>query len=271
MEPKQTLKIKLIGLKEDTWPMIEDLWQYYAKKGIKTVFLNVGVSSAAYADLEIAETLGCPVHTWDPRDEVSQKWDEVKQILKSRKCPDSPSDFTEEAEKKWVLPKNIHVYPSIPGFTTGSLEVHSKQYPTTSLSSCVKQMINNMKVTEERIDILKVCLGEGMERGLLYALMDSPYRPGLILVDWSTMPDSDLNSTLCAGHLQNCGYSLLANKGTRFLYTFTGDCVYEICSWETNMVPNPMIYEIGISVTKSSKIEEDECPKSTTTNIVTSP
>ena len=240
----EIIKLKLIGLNDDTWPTMQNIWDFYSKKGIKTVFLNIGVSTTAYTELEISESLGCPIHIWDAREEVAPMWEEVKQILKDRKRPDSASSFTELAEKKWVLPKNIRLYNGIPSFTNGFTEIHSNQYPTVSMESCVKQMIASMKLTEERIDIMKICLTEGLEKAVLYALMNSPYRPGLLLVEWTTMPDSDLPTTLCAGHLQNCGYSLLANKDKHFTYMYNGDCMYEVCSWETNKSPNPLVAEL---------------------------
>ena len=238
------VKVKLIGAGEDTWPILENLWDFYSQKGVKTVFLSVGVTNNAVADLDIAETLGCPVHLWDARSEATTAWDEVRQVLKDRKRSPDASAFTEGVDTKWVLPKNVRSYTGIPGFYTGTAEILSKSYPTISLDDCIKQCISTMKIEEQRIDILKISLGEGMERPLLSALLNTGYRPGLILVQWSVMPDADLFTTLTAGHLQNCGYTLLANKGNRFLYMFTDRCMYEVCSWETNKVANPLIAEI---------------------------
>ena len=242
------IKVNLIGIADDQWPMIDDLWAFYNKKGIKTVFLNIGASSTVSCELAIAETLGCPIHTWDVREEVSQGWEEVKTILKDKKRPASASSFTESSDTKWVLPKNVHLYNGIPNFADGLIEVQSKKYATVSVQSCVKQMIATMKLTDERIDIIKLTLGEGLEKGVLYALMNSPYRPGLLLVSWTEMPDTHLSTTLCAGHLQTCGYTMLAANGNHFLYVYNGNCGYEICSWETNETDNPMMAELIKSV-----------------------
>lgn len=250
---KNEIRLKSIGIQSDIWPMIDELWSFYSKKGIRTVFVQVGVSTNAAVELEISETLGCPVHIWDVREETTKVWDEVKLILKDRKRPESASPFTEGADKKWVLPKNVRLYTGIPSFSTGTLEVQSKQYPTVSFQSSVKQMVESMKLTEERIDIMRVCLGEGVERSVLYALIDSPYRPGLLLVQWTMPPDSNIQTTLCAGHLQNSGYTLLARQGNNFLYLFNNECVYETCSWETNEVINPMVAELVKSMIPPEK------------------
>jgi hypothetical protein len=221
---------KIIGIHEDKWVIISELWDFYNKKGIKTVFMSVGASSTAYSELEISETLGCPIHIYDTRTETIQNWSEIKEILKNRKRPDSASPFTEEANVKWVLPKNIHLHNEIPGFTTDPV----------SFESCVAAM----KLAEERIDILKVSLPDGMEKKVVYALLNSPYRPSLIMVQWSVAPDTDLSTTLCAGHLQTSGYILLEKINNRFLYLFNNKCMYEICSWETNKLDNPMVSEL---------------------------
>ena len=226
--------IKIIGVQNDTWPIVQDIWDLYNKKGIKTVFMSVGSSSTAYCDLEISEALGCPIHIYDTRLEIAQQWNETKDVLKNRKRPGSATAFTEKVDTKWVLPKNIHLYTDIPGFTNESV----------SFETCVREIVTAMKVSEERIDILKVSLPDGAEKKVIYALLNSPYRPSLLMVQWTVAPDTDLSTTLCAGHLQSSGYTLLEKHNNRFIYLFNNNCMYEICSWENNKVDNPMIAEL---------------------------
>ncbi len=240
------IKVKLFGADSDTWPCLENLWDFYSKKGIKTVFLSIGVTAKAVADLEIAETLGCPVHIFDVREETEKKWEQVKQILKDRKRPEGADDFTEKVDTKWVLPKNIRFNRTMPSFREGTVKIADTSYPLSTWSACVDTATTSMNLGEEkRIDICKIALGEGLEKSMIYSLLDSPFRPGILLVEWSTMPDDDLQTTLCAGHLQNCGYALLANKLNRFFYIYNDRCMYEICSWETNKVENPMVAELS--------------------------
>lgn len=244
MSTIESIKIKSIGIANDEWPILENLWNFYEKKGIKTVFFSVGSSPRAMADLEIAETLGCPVHIFEVRKEGIDGWNEVQQILKSRKSPDSPSPFSESANTKWVLPKNIRVQNAIPGTFSGSMEISDVSYPVLSWDQCIKNATQTMNIPESRIDILKISLGLGIEKNVLYSLLDTGYRPGLILVEWTEAPDSNIFTTLCAGHLQNSGYTLLAKKGNHFFYLYNDRCLYELCSWEQNNVENPMIAEI---------------------------
>jgi hypothetical protein len=241
------IKVKLFGINSDTWPCLENLWDFYSKKGIKTVFFSIGATTTAAADLEIAETLGCPIHIWDSREKTGEDWEDVKTILKNRKREPTASAFTEKVETRWVLPKNIRFNKTMPAFTNGNITVENTLYPVSSWQSCVGTAAETMGLSSDqhRIDICKIALGQGLERSVIYSLMDSPFRPGLLLVEWTSMPDQDLHTTLCAGHLQNCGYSLLANKGNRFFYAYNDRCMYEICSWETNKVENPMVAELS--------------------------
>ena len=247
---EQPIKTKLVGFGEDTWPVLENLWDFYSEKGVKTVFISVGSSPNAIADLEIAETLGCPVHLWNFNESHDAKWDEVRKVLKDRKRGADASSFTEGVDTKWVLPKNVRSYLGIPGFYTAKSEAVS----TVSVNDCVKQCVGTMKLDgEQRMDILKISLVEGGERAVLAAVLDTGYRPGLIMVKWSNMPDTHLFTTLTAGHLQNCGYTLIEKSGDRFTYIFIDRCVYEICSWETNKSLNPLVTEIVDSQKINSK------------------
>ena len=237
----QTIKTKLVGFGEDKWPVLENLWDFYSEKGVKTVFISVGSSPSAVADLDIAETLGCPVHIWNFNESDATKWDEVRKMLKDRKRGAEASSFTEGVDTKWVLPKNVRSYVGIPGFYTAKSDAVS----TVSVDDCVKHCTDTMKMDgEKRIDILKISLAEGWERSVLAAVLDTGYRPGLIMVKWSQMPDTHLFTTLTAGHLQNCGYTLLETNGDHFTYMFIDRCMYEICSWETNKSVNPLVTEI---------------------------
>ncbi len=251
MSGPEQIKIKSVGLGNDDWPILENLWNFYEKKGIKTVFFSVGSSERAMADLEIAETLGCPLHIFEVRKEGLTGWSEVQQILKSRKNPDIPLPFSENVNTKWVLPKNIRVQEAIPGPFSGTMEVSDVSYPLLSWDACVQKATSTMNLNEPRIDILKVSLGLGLEKSLVYSLLDTPYRPGLLLIEWTQSPDSDLFTTLSAGHLQNSGYTLLAKKGNHFLYFYNDRCMYEVCSWEQNNVDNPLVAEIVKSTSRT--------------------
>ena len=250
-ETAAKIKIKSIGGKGDEWPMIESLWDFYNTKGIRTVFFSVGTSPSVLADAEIAETIGCPVYIFDPREEAKKAWEEVTETLKTRKRPDTATPFSEGIDSKWILPKNIRIQNTLLGNHNGTVTIAGKEYPSSSIESTVEQICSAAKV-ENRLDLLKIALGNGMERDLLFTLMNSPYRPGLLLVEWSEQPDEHFLTTCCAGHLQQCGYALISKINRHFLYIFHGTCSYEICSWEQTKVTNPLTAEIYTSINRSS-------------------
>lgn len=244
--PQNKVQIKLVGDGTDKWPMLESLWDFFSEKGIKTVFMSIGAGNNAHADLEIAETLGCPLHIFEVRESLLKDWETIQTVLKSRKAPENASAFVEGVDKKWVLPKNIRTHKELPSFFNGTIVLENVSYPTKDVVSCVKDCCTSMSLREDqsRIDILKVCMGNGYELPILQSILTSGFRPGLVLMEWSTLPDEDSASCITAGHLQTCGYRLLAQYGNRFLYVANDRCMYDICSWQDNNVDNPMVREI---------------------------
>ena len=78
---------------------------------------------------------------------------------------------------------------------------------------------------------------------IVYQLLRSPYRPGLLFVCWPIGPDDSNESAACAGHLQTMGYRLLAAAGSFYTYIYVDQCMYEICSWARTDCNNPMFEE----------------------------
>ena len=68
------IEVKLIGKEGDQWPILDKLWDYFSLKGIKVVFASIGTSSSPLTDLEIAETMGCPLHVFAVRELCSDVW-----------------------------------------------------------------------------------------------------------------------------------------------------------------------------------------------------
>jgi hypothetical protein len=75
-------------------------------------------------------------------------------------------------------------------------------------------------------------------------MIDSGFRPGLVLVSYNLKPDSHLSSSQVAAHLQNVGYTLVKTEDNKFLYLFNSDNIYEIASYENTTVKNPLVNEI---------------------------
>ena len=251
-------------------PMIERVWDTFSQKGVRTVFLVLGNSSSCIADLEIAESLGCPINCAPVGEQQVNEWKEVALILKERKRTEAAQfPFTDDAQGKWVLPKNIRVQESLPWWCTGSVEVDGSTVKTESAFSFMKRICKDMKIKDDdvRVDILKIDLPGGLERACLSSMLDAGFRPAIIVVKWQKMPDVDLSITLAAGHLQNSGYRLLKTIGTQFLYLFTNNDMYQICSWENTVVANPLLNELIESAKEQflspTKVEVDGNPAET--------
>jgi len=228
-------------------PMIEKLWDFYSSKGNKTVFLNVGTSSSPLGELEIVESLGCPLHVIEPSATKRELWNKVVEILKTRKETDETRcDFTSNVSMKWVLGKNVIVHSKLPHFTNGSIHLENETFETEEFSFFLKSVCKTMNLSEEntRVDIINLQLNSSLERLFLYSLIESGYRPGLVLVSYSSKPDSDLLTTQVAAHLQNVGYQLIIKEDNKFLYLYNDKNLYEITSYENTSVDNPLMFEI---------------------------
>lgn len=210
----------------ETFPVFRNIWEFYSSKGNKSVFVSIGNSSSPMVELHISESLGCRVHLFTERPE---NWEETREILKTRKITESSSDFAKQALKKWVLPQNILVNTTPLSFST--------------VNSSIGDICKSLAV-EERIDILKVECTTLKAAEMIYAILHLGYRPGLLLLRWETSPDSTLETTLLAGHMQNIGYGLVSKEKNNYLYYFTDKNLYEMCSWETNQVPNPLVAKL---------------------------
>ena len=159
------------------------------------------------------------------------------------KVTDTHSEFAKIAAKKWLLPTNLLLYPTIPHFQTTE-----ENLKTTVESLC-------QGLPEARIDILKMNIS-GTTIPTLYAMLHYGYRPGLICLTWNTPPDATVENTLLAGHLQMTGYGLVECVGNNYLYLFHDKNMYEVCSWQSNVNENPLIAKIIETVTlKNTKIE----------------
>lgn len=256
------LKIPTILLGSDTvepFPCIEHLVELYSRKNIKTIFATIGTSKSCVADLEISETLGCPIFIAPGTG--YNKWKQVDILIKEKAINDSVfSDLSDSfftgLEDKWVLPRNLRIQDTIPWWTTGSITVREEFLKTTGFTEWVSSICSTVNINEVRLDIIKVDLPNGLERGVILSMLDAGFRPALVLVNWSYQPDADVSTTLSAGHLQNCGYELIRIEGTKCLYYYSNQDVYMMNSWENTDVPNPMIAEIFKTFKNSQKQAE---------------
>ncbi len=237
------------------FPIVSRVWDVFASKSIRTIFLTIGNSSSSVADLELAESIGCRIHVCPLTSTEEGEWKEIQEILKERKREGAFATypFTVGAEAKWILPKNIRIQGAIPWWGEGTIRTTAgDECKTTDVYSMIEKVCEDMKLKDGgvRLDILKIDTSReapGLERAILPAILNAGFRPTLVLVHWNGRPDIELSYTLAAGHLQNCGYKLMAMEGDNFLYYFIDNDLYQLCSWEETKVANPLLDEIARS------------------------
>jgi hypothetical protein len=244
----------------DPFPMLDRSWDIFSAKGIRTVFVSIGNSASVVADLDIAEGLGCPINhvALSPSEEAA--WTEISTILKERKREPTASAFSAAAETKWILPKNVRPQATLPWWSNGTVDLSGgAQVKTQSVADFAQSICTTMKVKDNvvRIDILKldtVAAAPGLERAILGAVLNAGFRPAVVLVHWSERPNVGLATTVAAGNLQNCGYRLMSTVDNKFLYYFTDNDMYQLCSWEETTCQNPLMQEL-VSATKDSLVK----------------
>jgi hypothetical protein len=258
--PVYTDNIGLVGAKSgDPFPMLNNVWDIFSTKGIRTVYLSVGNSKSAITDLEIAEGLGSPINIVPLSASEAAEWVEVGKIVKERKRDASGSlAFSDGAESKWILPKNIRLQEALPWWANGTIDLSGYTLKTQEANAMLSSIAATMKLKDNavRIDILKidtVASAPGLEKDIIYALLNAGFRPAIILVKWSEMPDTHLSTSTVAGHLQNTGYVLMSKLDNKFLYYFTDQDMYQTCSWEDTASVNPMVKELMDNIINNFK------------------
>ncbi len=238
------------------WAIPDRLWDTFSGKGVRTVFLSIGSGASSDAELAIAESIGCPVHAVCLNGVEENEWENVKEVLADpeRTGARSTCDFSKGAEKRWILPKNIRKVLEIPYWSRGVMDTSGcvgipLSRSTQAVAQVLEKICSDMKLKDNtvRCDILKVDTvknAPGRERAILSAFFQSPFRPAIVLINWTDLPDSTLEATMAAGQLQLCGYKLIAKSGHKFTYTFTDNDMYQICSWEDTTCDNPMMREL---------------------------
>ena len=240
-----------IGSKEEPYPMLANVWDFFSTKGTKTVFISVGTGNSCLPDLDFAETIGCKILKLDLPESLS-KWAEITDILKTRKVTDITSEFAKPASRKWILPKNLVLEECIPSYANGSIEYNGSTLKTKQWFDLVKDHCTKtigLNEEEVHVDILKVDLCP-FENQVLESLLHTVYRPSLLLIHWNYSPDEDLQTLNTAAHLQMLGYALIGKEGKRFLYYYTDVNYFETCSWETvaKRFDNPFVSNLVKSV-----------------------
>jgi len=209
-------------------PSVGALYDFFAPRTKSIVVWSVGFR---YGGLEatIAESTGAKIQIFDCTEFSKENYQIFERILTTHETQEGDLPWAEKLSNIWILPDSTTFHSYLPSSYTGTLQ-------DKDLTIHLKE------VTEERVDICKIDLGDYTPT-YLYEFLNRGYRPGLLWVNWPAHPDESSMTMAAAGHLQNLGYRLLASINNYFVYIFVDECMYEICSWNTTTVSNPMFAE----------------------------
>ena len=246
-------------------PIPKEPLNFYQFKQGNRLFLTITDTTSVWKDdLAIGERLFADTVICTPKSVQSVHVEEVarvQDILKQRmKYPGAREDpAIESIAKTWVLPSKLHMGPSVEMFLDMSED---------AVQSALSPLLTQLNIQDCVIHFLKLELSSGAERQLLYKIVDSGFRPSLVLVKWSHDLDDHIPTAYCAGHLMNSGYSLVSLENGYALYMYLDHSLYDTCSMKTVALENPFIDSISQSVLEALKVPQVKSDISTIQEVV---
>jgi len=249
-------------------PLPKDPLAFFQYKQGNRIFLTLANTTATWRDdLAIgerlfADTIVCPVEvTPEFQQDIETTKDVLKQRMKYPGVKEIPA--LEQVAKTWILPAKLHQGPSVSSFLFSSTE--------QTLRAVLSPLLETLTPGEHQIHLLKIELGGGQERPILYKLLDEGFRPSLVLVKWSHDVDEHIPSAHCAGHLLNSGYSCIAYENNYGLYMYNEQILYDICSLKEPSLKNPIMESLFATVNDFHKQQRAPVLHSTLTTTVDQP
>ncbi len=226
-------------------PIVSEPLSFFGYNSSVRLFLTIAKDASVWQDDLVigekmfSEVLVCPYG--GNRNSHVETFQLTQDILKQRmKYPGiQENPAYQSIAKIWVLPTKIHLGPDAESFL---------QYKDSGIQNTLEPHFTAMKMANPSIQMLKIEVGDGGERPLLYSILDAGFRPSLILVKWSHDLDEHNATAHCAGHLLNTGYRYVSNENGYSLYYFKDEPLYDICSMKDITLDNPMMTAILHSV-----------------------
>ena len=204
------------------------IYDFFAPRTKDIVVRCYGFRKGGF-EASLCESTGAKVQVFDARPEAKESYDIYSRIMETHEALPADPKWSEALTNMWILPDSSTFSAELPWNYSGSIMVDGVRTPLVTKPV-------------ERVDICKIDYGTFTDE-IVFQLLRSPYRPGLLFVCWPIGPDDSNESAACAGHLQTMGYRLLAAAGSFYTYIYVDQCMYEICSWARTDCNNPMFEE----------------------------
>lgn len=212
-------------------------------------------------DLQLLETYAVPTIVCDPFGDnpewavaVREKRGKLMDWMKFLKESGCGSHFV---NPKWIEP--VIEYP---GTFDGSRDLTADTVVRmSSWDSLLKRayaLRNRPEVGEPYFALCRIEL-YNEEINIVGSLLASKYRPLLVYVRWSQLPDDSQPHCEAAGNLQSCGYRLISvNSNGFFLYHYMGKNIYSCCSWTEPSTNHPLIELMIKEVNHAIRVKSEQ-------------
>ena len=217
---------------DSTYPTLKSLYQFFSPRSAK---LTIWCFGLGYGGMEsdFVDGTGSVVNIFDARPKSQENFAILRRVLETHSRNDEDPSWTVSLPNKYIDPTKLVLSSIIPWSFDGNIMVDSVN------TACVKISTEDIP----RVDICKIDY-PGLTYHIVYMILTTGYRPGIMYIRWDEHPDENVSAMLCAGHLQTAGYELMMESGGVFLYRYIDECIYDTCSWSRTDCKNPMVAEL---------------------------
>lgn len=214
------------------YPALTHLFQFFQPRTSSIVLWSFGFGFGG-VETDVVESTGANIHIFDARPEAKERYDTALRVLTTHEVLPTDDEWVSTLKDKWVLKKRFNYHTELPWSFSGTIDL--------SGVNTTFQKINTE--TTPRVDLCKIDYPL-LTYDIVHMLLNKGFRPGILYIRWDEHPDMSTQAMLSAGHLQNCGYTLVSEVDGYFLYRFIDECVYEYCSWARSDCVNPLVNDI---------------------------
>ena len=217
---------------DSSYPTLSKLYEFFSPRSSKLTIWSFGLGYGGI-ETDLIESTGSTVQVFDAREPSQGNFATIQRILESHTTIEGDPEWTASLPNKWIQPSKLTLSTALPWYYDGAMVVNGVSTSFSAISF----------TSVPRVDICKIDY-PGLTYQIVYMLLTTGYRPGLLYIRWDEHPDEDVAAMLCAGHLQSSGYEMMKESGGFFLYRYIDECLYESCSWARSDCKNPMIAEL---------------------------